>query len=207
MAIRSVARLEVSKKIDSRCPQHYGLKPGDEINYIIEITNGGETREITVCDTLPDILIGADLEETVTILGGETLTFEVPTVIAEGVCEPKSFTNIVEVKDGCDTYRDAAETCVIGNADDLEFCPPYSNDHAGVIASLLGFDEASMACVIDWINCGGSLKDIINGPELPIDEICDLVIAKFDSDELKKVIQACVDAYLTKAKLGAIIQG
>lgn len=152
-------------------------------------------------------LFGPDGEPVITVGTGGNDNGPGPIVTAGSTDEAGS--------EYCPEYCTAiAIPVILGEERDLICCPPWSNTHHHFIENLLGHDDAKVAKMCDWLNCGNCLWDAIEAattaPELDIEAICDLVIEKFGGPELKAAIVACLtgdDSPLTKDLLGQIIQG
>lgn len=153
---------------------------------------------------------------------GQTLVIDLSVTVAE-VCLPRSVTNCVTVclsgsddpeELRCECVRAEACAIVIGERADLVIDPDCFNPK-GLLEGMLS--KGSIQKVIDYCNGGGSFEDLIEKacnppepPDLPIEEICDIVIQKFGGPELKAAIVACLtgdDSPITKEVLGDIIQG
>lgn len=170
-------------------------------------------------------------ENFATIPAGVTVTYDLKATIdpefdAE-LCGPCSFHNCVTVclsgeadpgEDRCECWTAQSEGIVIGDRDELKLDPECFPDMKSVLNCLL--TNSKPGPIIDYVNKGGSLTEIMQKacepappPEIltpeVLQEICDLVIAKFDSPELKAAIVACLtgpDNPITKDILGTIIQ-
>jgi uncharacterized repeat protein (TIGR01451 family) len=92
------------------------IQPGDPLTYTIVVANRGESdaEQVKITDALPDYVQGADLDQTVTITAGESLTFTLKATLANNAPFGKTITNTAFLSHASGNGQDDADFTIVG---------------------------------------------------------------------------------------------